>query len=863
MDLGKYRNSEDFNFVSLRGGKFLLKSSFMQSYRKKYPAFTPVNSPSLVFRNRKDVLCPIFCDLDLVQDKNVPIPNKVFIEFGKMCAKSSKYIVTRRPGAYRANNNVWKNGCHVFILGEFSTEQSKALRHSILASPEYKNLLTKFTEYSVTRVDFDRRLSDRSNGLVLLGDYKPDTLCSPYYICYYETERAFGWQFKIENRGIFEKCLVEMYDWIWVQKMQGSFNLQQFLKSTKHVPDNEEYRTLIPYFSSTSLDATEISKQCNAAWRPGPCKLQETSKFVKRVRAKGVYKVKEARIIDYLNAHSLKWSEEDIFGKRVSLLYNEHSKFSRGIWSKNDIEFFLIHAVDFVYSNKIFTWRYSTKRFDKSGNKLMIFHRMFSKDAPFSGKDNFKIQIFPNKSEIVKQINELVLTKKISATAASKFLPMLEKNISDKNAYELVNGIKGIQTKTVAMSDILFDLMMNYKIRRYAKVEFIPFSKHKPIISDETLNTFDGFVFDNYRIKNEVVIKNTRVYKYLVEAFGDGNDENTSLLFLLDLVGHMVQYPEIRSERLIVLHSTEEGVGKSFLYVVLSKIFEGFTSFHDNLSSYLGRFNINDHSKKIIFIDDIMTASRSMTRNLYPKVTCKTTSYERKNETAVVMQEFAEIWITSNETSALYTTSNSRRQLFIPVYPRLLQNRKFFKALTLELENLDVCASLFKFFKTRDISNFDLQGNPDSAHHSISVSACMPKSHKFIIHFFATDNWYSQYNFTNWLEEFEVTNDPYSKTRISTKRFYLLYKCYLKEYYPQSKPRNLDTFIEECRRVDVLAFEKRRRVNKRKLKCVELVFSSISKKVKRDYNITMQPFAQDRDFDGFTKSLEKYMSCQW
>ena len=295
-----------------------------------------------------------------------------------------------------------------------------------------------------------------------------------------------------------------------------------------------------------------------------------------------------------------------------------------------------------------------------------------------------------------------------------------------------------------------------------------------------------------------------------------------------------IQFPHIRSERLILLISNKEGTGKSFLYKLLESQFKGYCIFLDCLDPYLARFNFVNNSKKIIWIDDIFGASLSQTRKLFPKATCKVQQYEKKNETPFTMGEYSELIFTSNQDCALHISPGDRRQLILKASDLKLQDRKFFAQTAAQLENLDIAHAWFTFFKTRDITHFSPNQDPANFAKGETLASCMKKSHMFMRQFFVEDDWFTHYKsphiqLETWIQCYEIKKNMKQRKgeillRIEHKRLYLLYKSFVKEMYSCSKPRNSDTFWKELEDMGIKIHPTRLKINRLRKTCVDIYY---------------------------------------
>ena len=217
-----------------------------------------------------------------------------------------------------------------------------------------------------------------------------------------------------------------------------------------------------------------------------------------------------------------------------------------------------------------------------------------------------------------------------------KCIPLVEAAKNDKDAFGIAQEKFGSLIKHVKKPThtILADLHDDVELKRYSNLVFLPYiGTLTAYVGKNELNTFDGFPLDGCPT-SKIDIKSTLIWEYLYSVWGWNGEQMKQLDFILDLVAFKLQYPRIRTERIMLLISEKQGTGKSFFFELLTMIFgERYCNFHESMDQYITRFNITDAAKIHIWLDDIQTATKEQTRQLFPKVTTKQQEYEKKNET--------------------------------------------------------------------------------------------------------------------------------------------------------------------------------------------------------------------------------------
>jgi hypothetical protein len=370
----------------------------------------------------------------------------------------------------------------------------------------------------------------------------------------------------------------------------------------------------------------------------------------------------------------------------------------------------------------------------------------------------------------------------------------------------------------------------------------MPYCGSRTPTASSTLNTFSGFPFEKYTPTRKVDAEKTMLYEYLKEVFGFG-EKGALLDYILDRLAFMVQFPEIRSERITILRSKAEGSGKSFWARLCRGILGSqYVRFLDSLEAYLDKFNIQLMGSLVIFVDDVSASSARTTRRLFSKTTCSYQAYQQKNETTFQVPEFSDIFITANNTAPLHVTVDDRRQCVLEASDRQKQNRKFFGAVAEQLRDLDICYAFYKYLKHRPLGDFHPSKNPPSNAKAATITACRVKSHTFVGQFFAPHEWLKLYrplymSPAKWVEKVDISTLLGKRNiRMEVKQLYSLYKRFVHEQFPSSKARNQDTFLSELQDLGVVRHEKRQKVNGKNHSAVDIQYPALAENWKRMYS---------------------------
>ena len=928
----RVQKGDDLNFILMTGGYLNIKnkSTFVNWFMNNFTKFSlKHNAGGIVFKVPREKPLPIICDIDVDLSREVTLKEEVFVELSEMIideftkitgvTEPVEIVMTRRPEAcyYKKVKKVWHAGFHLYILGRYTLQQSVQLRENVLKNINVKGFFTNIWGDSVLNSAekiFDPALSKRSNGVLLIGCRKPNLKVAPHFIFFrglwrnaWLTHKILGPGWHVEHLESFKELFERIYGFIWEkftptrkqdftmglksatqpthvslpQQEFCNFNLKAFLEATKDkVPDNSKWKQLCVYFASQKLNPHTTNELCWKYWGHAckPEQRYETKKFMKSVTR---FDVGKGSVVDYLANYGNNWEDHEIFGEDTRCLgYDTFLEMfdpkKKDAHLLAEVQAALKRTVSYVKELDQFTHLMEREVRDPSGNMTTLTHREFSKHAAFAGNDGFKVKIFPSKEELVKTLLRMVPKNPKSKEAfdledsVKKCIVAVEAAKNDKVAFGLAQSQFGAKIKYVKKPThtILADLHDDVELKRYSTLVFLPYiGTLAAYIGKNELNTFDGFPLDGCP-PSQVDIKSTLIWEYLYSVWGWNGENMRQLEFLLDLVAFKLQYPAIRTERIMLLISEKQGTGKSFFFEILTMVFGArYCNFHDSLDKFITRFNITDAAKIHIWLDDIETATRAQTQKLFPKVTCKQQEYEKKNETKFTLKEYSEIWITAN-AEPLYSTPEERRQLFFMASDYKLQDRAFFKRVYRETKLLSHSRAFFHFFKNRDVSKFSPADNPCPEIKGQAVVKCMAKPIIFVKDFFCTEEWYrlhkKPYVRNNiWVRELEVRREKDKiKLRISKKRLYYHFQCYMKEFYSGSRCQDLDTFYRSLEKVGIVPGEKRLMIGGPKgVKrfCVDLEFTGFEWVMRKLYNgIQIQTWCHVENLAQFVKNLKNY-----
>lgn len=868
-----------YNLVSLRGGKFNIPADKRRVFYKKYtaavPCMTDEHHPSLVFKAIQGD-APLCIDIDLNTVSRQPQcvePHLAMCEAVCELVGESTFHIVMKPQPYQKRKNgreIWAGGAHLYFDNVLSPEKAGEIRVSLVGRVEsiYPGLVNSPEDV------VDDCVVSRANGLCLAGGFKQKPGQGGRYnvviqgYCSPEGEIQTISYNGLEAWSEGEFLMKSLYDPYLrttrkppvpkdkPQKVQGEkgvqpptfqMNVSKFLEATKGwTPGNTEYQKLILFMSHCDLDFENTAALCNAAWSPPGEQSEETMGMLRKYSAEDIDVGKEA-IRKLLREHATTWfCEDDVLPREnKSKYYNEYKRFVHGTHLLAEVERFLRDILCFVCDTKKFVWtRYRTD-YDKAGREIRLETVETSKNAPFTGSDDFFVTLLPPRDAILKALRGR-LDQRMKKNEEGLYKTLLHLVSSDMDTAELYKQagvlVECPSTESEKMSKIIKNLMLDHRIRRYQSLTFRPFpGKTQAVKNPHILNAFRPFALHSYTATRHIDVTKTYTWKYLWDCCA-GKDE-VLFQYVLKMLANHIQNPHIRTERLYCWRSQGQGTGKStWAYLLMALLGSNLVSFHDTLESILERFNSTNAFKLVHFIDDISSATHKDTRKLYPKCTEKIAKYEKKSETPFRVAEFSTYYITGNDKSPLFVQFGDRRQCFLEMSAEHVQDRPFFNNVYRELANLDIMKAFFEFLRAFVLKDWHPQDNPPSKALDQSIASCMCLTHRFVKEFFDNEQFVYEMlgGFTLGTKNCFVLdgtgpNRGECVVRCTQAGLYRAYKGWSKEFHSTRRLQGIDRFLEELETIGILVHNKRQRLGDLQYKVVDIVHGGVRKAYRHRY----------------------------
>ena len=243
--------------------------------------------------------------------------------------------------------------------------------------------------------------------------------------------------------------------------------------------------------------------------------------------------------------------------------------------------------------------------------------------------------------------------------------------------------------------------------RTCESMEFVPYSKNPPKISNNTFNTFIPFQMGGS-------IDTDFVSEFLLPLTLELCECNDLLqTYLLNWIAHLIQYPEQLPEVMIVLKG-REGNGKDTLGKIITKMIgKKYTHYTDKQGEVLGKFNSSAKEKLLITLNEGTDLDAMMYVEPMKHFFCaREISIKGECDKPYMTNNYARGIMNSNNVRPVQVTDTNRRFFVTRTTDKYMGDKAWFARLYEELEQDGVVQTLFNWFYNRDISEFKVRDFP-------------------------------------------------------------------------------------------------------------------------------------------------------
>lgn len=291
-------------------------------------------------------------------------------------------------------------------------------------------------------------------------------------------------------------------------------------------------------------------------------------------------------------------------------------------------------------------------------------------------------------------------TKQYTTYKYIDYIPVKDVYTDNKTIYFITDDNKIKLNKLV---HIIFKQYLSIK-----DVIFKPYSvKYKAKIHKKELNLY-------YDINEHTYNKDFKIDMDLVNIALNhikiviSNNDNKLYEYILNYICFKLQMPFIKTESCLLLHSLEQGTGKTAFYHLLQKLF-GPRYVNDSSINELQK-SFNSLYSRCLFVileETEKGLSRNVNDFLKKSITQKTIREEEKFMKPIILDDYREIMILTNNFDTVKLDNNDRRFCCVNVSNIKKNNNEYFNKYYDFIDNPDKMIHLYHYLINKNIDNYD------------------------------------------------------------------------------------------------------------------------------------------------------------
>jgi hypothetical protein len=193
------------------------------------------------------------------------------------------------------------------------------------------------------------------------------------------------------------------------------------------------------------------------------------------------------------------------------------------------------------------------------------------------------------------------------------------------------------------------------------------------------------------------------------------NNDEAVFNYIIDWISTIVQIPDAKTETAIVITGIQ-GTGKNlFTNVVCDMVSPYCTRNMTNIDSIIGKFNSSIENKKLIILNEFMSADTNKYLNsdaLKSVITDRTIVINTKNVAERIAENVANLIMCSNNMAPIRIDEGDRRYVVTQSSPIYKGNACYFTKLFDLSQTEEFRKNLFTYFMTKKLDHFDSRKIP-------------------------------------------------------------------------------------------------------------------------------------------------------
>jgi len=279
-------------------------------------------------------------------------------------------------------------------------------------------------------------------------------------------------------------------------------------------------------------------------------------------------------------------------------------------------------------------------------------------------------------------------------------------------------------------------------LKTYRQAVFKPYLHVKDVkIYDDCLNLFSGFphsdVLADKSITTELYLKSD-IFSNFKNKLCNGEKEPSSFDYVDNYVAHMIQKPFERPDSMVVL-SGSQGTGKDlFVSFIQSMIGSNLVVQIDKMESLLQNFNTSIAQKLLTKVNEISDKGIHIDKHdqLKEKITCEFLTIEPKGFDKYQIDHLSRYIGFSNKDNILNIENSDRRFMMIKTVNDRANDVPYHTQIKKQMDDINMIRSAFKYYATKDISEYNPRIIPTTDYKSDQKMASLPYTLKFLYHYF-------------------------------------------------------------------------------------------------------------------------------
>lgn len=272
---------------------------------------------------------------------------------------------------------------------------------------------------------------------------------------------------------------------------------------------------------------------------------------------------------------------------------------------------------------------------------------------------------------------------------------------------------KAKKYKWVTFKSILMGILYDISYGRYKFIPESPFNVRKNIQYKEVpyyLNVYNG---SPIKYNEKIKINNKLIDPFLLhikEILADGNNNNYN--FILNMLAHMVQKPNIKTGVCMVFISSNEGAGKNIFWdnfgtKVIGKNY--YTQLND-IDTLMGPFNTVLSNKILTVLDEVKTKFGGKSSDRFKSmITTRDFILHQKGMDHVPMEDYNNYVILSNNDIPVMIGHSDRRFFVTNVSNKYVGKDDYFDKLGKLWENNEAVEQFYHYLCNINLKDFKPQ----------------------------------------------------------------------------------------------------------------------------------------------------------